>query len=284
MWRRFGKWGILVFAIFLITPIGLALESDIYFVTSEVSISEVIEEVEIVGKTEQLDLIELKLPLHVGELDVMFNAEELECSLKEEIGYTLLRCPVDSHTGSYFLKLTYVYEPLSLDGRLFFKTLHEPQTKSFVSVVKLGKDYQVPADDIGSLVSPQPSNSYLERGRQVFVWKLEDVDGFEATIVANSLVSYRNIFLGAFVFVALAILLVFFKIRRKKVSPKLIESEQVIVDVLKQQKKSIKQKELQRKTGFSKARLSRILNNLEERGVISKTPWGRTNLIELKRK
>ena len=281
---RLGKWVVLVAAIFSIIPISLALESDIYFVTSEVTIGQVVEEVEIVGKTEQLELIELKLPLSVSDPNVIFNAVELDCSLKEEFGYTLLKCPVDSYTGSYFFKSTYVYEPISLDGRLFFKTLHEPQTKSFVSVVKLGKDYNVPYEDIGSLVSPQPSNTYLERGRQVFVWKLEDVDSFEATIVANSLVSYRNVILGVFVFVGLAVLLVFFKIKRKKVLPRLVESERAIVDVLKQHKKPIKQKELQRRTGFSKARLSRMLNNLEERGVINKIPWGRTNLIELKRK
>jgi len=84
---RLGKWVVLVAAIFSIIPISLALESDIYFVTSEVTIGQVVEEVEIVGKTEQLELIELKLPLSVSDPNVIFNAVELDCSLKEEFGY-----------------------------------------------------------------------------------------------------------------------------------------------------------------------------------------------------
>ena len=274
---------VLLTALFLI-PTGLALESEAYFVTSEIS-DEVLEEVEIVGDLIETNRIELKLPLHIKKVNVMFNGDELACNLKEELGYNLLICSIEEYTGSYFLKITYMYEPLDLDGRLFFKTIHEPQADDFILIAKLSDSYEVPEDEITSLVTPQFTDSYIERGGQVFVWKLEDLESFEATIVASPVAGSTNdILLGFFILIGAGIMLFIYVFKKKHVLPKFIEPEQKVVDALKGQKKPIKQKDIQRITGFSKARLSRILKNLEDRDVIKKIPWGRTNLIELKRK
>jgi hypothetical protein len=273
----------LLLGLLLIIPISLALESNVYFVTSEIG-SEVFENVEITGKADELDLIELKLPLNIEDITVIFNAEEIECVLKEEVGYSLLSCPVDSYAGSYFLKLIYIYKPVNLDDRIYFKTVHEPEAESFVFIAKLDKNYRIPENEVGSLVSPQFTNTYFERDKQVFVWKINNADSFEGTLVAESIGDYRDGVLGVLILIGLGMLFYFYKRRKKEVLPKFIEVEQKIVDTLKLQKKPIKQKDLQKIVGFSKARLSRILNNLEKRGVVNKIPWGRTKLIELKQK
>lgn len=63
----------------------------------------------------------------------------------------------------------------------------------------------------------------------------------------------------------------------------LMESEKTIINELKNAEKSqLWQKQLQTGTGFSKAKLSRVLRNLEVRNLIQKIPYGNTNKIKLK--
>ena len=63
----------------------------------------------------------------------------------------------------------------------------------------------------------------------------------------------------------------------------LIESEKAVIAELKNaDKKELWQKQLQLKTEFSKAKLSRVIRNLEARNIIQKTPYGNTNKIKLK--
>jgi len=60
------------------------------------------------------------------------------------------------------------------------------------------------------------------------------------------------------------------------------EDERIILNVLKMKNGSCSQSTLRVATDFSKARLSRLLSELEERGVIYKEPQGKKNIITLK--
>jgi len=79
------------------------------------------------------------------------------------------------------------------------------------------------------------------------------------------------------------------KKRRKKkpregieIEEYLIASEKAVIKELKKaEKKELWQKQLQLKTGFSKAKLSRVIRNLEARNLIKKIPVGNTNRIKL---
>jgi uncharacterized membrane protein len=63
----------------------------------------------------------------------------------------------------------------------------------------------------------------------------------------------------------------------------LMESEKAIINALKQADRGeLWQKELQIKTGFSKAKLSRVIRNLESRKLLDKVSFGNTNKIRLK--
>lgn len=71
------------------------------------------------------------------------------------------------------------------------------------------------------------------------------------------------------------------KVVEQPVVPQLIDNEQRVVEFLKQNGE-VWQKQIQQATGFSKAKVSRVVRNLEARGVIRKTPYGNTNKIALK--
>jgi len=73
--------------------------------------------------------------------------------------------------------------------------------------------------------------------------------------------------------------------KRKKrggVVEHLLESEKKVMSELKGVRGGVWQKQLQIKTGFSKAKLSRTIRNLESRKLIKKIPIGNTNKIKLK--
>ncbi len=63
----------------------------------------------------------------------------------------------------------------------------------------------------------------------------------------------------------------------------LVESEKkVLGELRKADRGELWQKQLQLSTGFSKAKLSRIIRNLESRNLIEKIPFGNTNKVRLK--
>lgn len=63
----------------------------------------------------------------------------------------------------------------------------------------------------------------------------------------------------------------------------LIDSERAVINALKKSGRNESwQKQLQMQTGFSKAKLSRVIRNLESRSLIKKIPFGNTNKIVLK--
>lgn len=64
----------------------------------------------------------------------------------------------------------------------------------------------------------------------------------------------------------------------------LLEDERRIIGLLGHAKGStLKQSEIMRHVDFSKAKLSRLLRNLEQRGFVESRPYGNTNIIKLKK-
>lgn len=71
--------------------------------------------------------------------------------------------------------------------------------------------------------------------------------------------------------------------KSKEIDSHLIDSEKIILRIIKESDRGeIWQKQLQLKTNFSKAKLSRMIRNLESRNLIEKIPFGNTNKIRLK--
>ncbi|MEM2174689.1 MAG: winged helix-turn-helix transcriptional regulator, partial [Candidatus Micrarchaeia archaeon] len=63
------------------------------------------------------------------------------------------------------------------------------------------------------------------------------------------------------------------------------EAERIIVEILQNQPgEEIDQNKLVTISGFSKAKVSRIIKSLEERGVVESIRYGRKNKIILKKK
>ena len=73
------------------------------------------------------------------------------------------------------------------------------------------------------------------------------------------------------------------KAEKAPIESHLIESEKAVIKALKEADRGeLWQKQLQLKTNFSKAKLSRLIRNLEARNLIEKIPFGNTNKVRLK--
>ncbi|MCK4433693.1 MAG: hypothetical protein KAV48_07140 [Methanomicrobia archaeon] len=84
-----------------------------------------------------------------------------------------------------------------------------------------------------------------------------------------------------FVIGILFIVLFIVKIRKGKIEEDIFFDEDIIVDLLKKKGGKCLQNYIVEETGFSKSKISQVLNDMERKGVIRKKKIGRHNLIIL---
>ena len=126
------------------------------------------------------------------------------------------------------------------------------------------------------------------------IWEFENVKKEHdiAIFVSIKDTGSRSFFLYLILIAVISILIVvgfyfFRKLKNKKVNKglfekHLIESEKKVIEELKKaDRNEMWQKQIQTSTGFSKAKLSRVIRNLEARKLVRKIPMGNTNKISL---
>ena len=148
-------------------------------------------------------------------------------------------------------------------------------------------------------ISPEPKEVSSDGQHIILFWE-GDAQEFSISVLTRELggVSYLTGFLALALLLVIALLVALkyvltkqknsTKTKPKKqpqqvIIPGLMESEQTIVDLLKKNNE-MWQKNLLKETGFSKAKLSRTIRNLEERGVVTRTIYGNANKVSLKKK
>jgi len=92
----------------------------------------------------------------------------------------------------------------------------------------------------------------------------------------------RN-YLFVFVFIILILFISFFtvKIRKKEDEEDIFFDEDIIINLLKKNAGKCLQNKIVEETGFSKSKISQVLNDMETKGIITKKKIGRNNLIIL---
>jgi hypothetical protein len=135
---------------------------------------------------------------------------------------------------------------------------------------------------------PFDASNYTD-GRNIFVyWSRENVVSGEVFTAQVSYVKFSQdqglLIAGIFAFVALAAIgaMVF---RRKfsmnMVLPVLRPDEKIVMERIMQHKSGVNQKLVVQESGYSKAKVSKVLKSLEERGVLKLERIGRSNKIFL---
>jgi len=166
-------------------------------------------------------------------------------------------------------------------------------TDEFTLRVALPKGYVVSESGVGgpsTLPYYPPSAVQGTNGQQIYLeWKLDQPkvgSVFSYSVAYEKAInpeSNRDLltFIGVMVVVIGALLMLIYT--RKKPTLKeygLNEDERKVLDVLLKENK-VSQKKISRETGFSKAHVSRLAKNLEERGIIERKRRGRTYEVML---
>jgi len=127
-------------------------------------------------------------------------------------------------------------------------------------------------------------------GRRIFIrWLFEKPklgENINIIIVYEKIVSLDNniIFYALFIisFATIIAFIFFWRYRNKAKSilPILTESEREVMKIILSSKNVIDQRKIVKETGFSKSKVSRILKNLEERGIIKREKVGRSTKVK----
>ncbi|MCX8159062.1 MAG: hypothetical protein N3D20_02120 [Candidatus Pacearchaeota archaeon] len=190
------------------------------------------------------------------------------------------------------------------------KSLIEPSSKGHYFITKIPFLFNFDKLTIKLILSeghfvsenkifPKPSSIETDGKQIIIIWNVTNVSkDFDFPIFVsieskNSIIIWI-VYVLFFVIICLVIYFVYDKylkktkkekksIQKEDIEKYLMDSEKVILNALKQADRGeLWQKQLQLQTGFSKAKLSRIIRNLEARNLIDKIPFGNTNKIRLK--
>jgi len=146
-------------------------------------------------------------------------------------------------------------------------------------------------------IYPKPSSTTTDGRSLIFIWSKQDMKkGDELSIFASYKLKRGYAFIilvlmALLIITAIAAILIYKKkpkIKEKIIKEDLIEKhlkedEEIIVNILKKREnKACEQGTIRIISGFSKATLSRLLKELEDRKVIKKEKRGKKNIIFLK--
>ena len=129
-------------------------------------------------------------------------------------------------------------------------------------------------------------------GRDIFVtWYLEKPPigtRVDSSVIYESSENFSIsiigfIILGVIIIAGFAVIIYIRKTRFKEILPVLTENERKIMQILINDNKPVDQRRIVRELDFSKAKISRLIHDLERRGLIEKKRKGRTNILSLKR-
>ncbi|PIN74711.1 hypothetical protein COV18_05825 [Candidatus Woesearchaeota archaeon CG10_big_fil_rev_8_21_14_0_10_37_12] len=253
---------------------------------------------------EPIKNLTLILPEQSKNLDVQIDNQERKCLLQA----TFARCG-ELEKGNHMINYSYFskYPIAKLGENTVIKYVDElPYTANSQKVeLQLPVGYVIPREtgkDERFYINPKPEGVHSDGQRIILTWRQKG-QMLSISVLTKKLTTLSTGWIAFFILLAivLAAIVAFFVLRtdhkkiqkkseqkikpkqkpKEEVIPGLMEAEQKVVDILKE-KGEIWQKQLLQETGFSKAKLSRTIRNLEQREVVTRTIYGNANKISLK--
>lgn len=174
------------------------------------------------------------------------------------------------------------------EGYIFLKKVSFPDEASSAKIT-LNLDRGFILSDIGAF--PIGYNITSDGEHISLVWNFKETKPGQTIAFFVGIEDMGNSSFGLFFWLIAIFILIylvsyftFSLIKRNKDSEKyLLDDEKNIIELLKKSERNeVWQKNIQTSLGLSKAKLSRLLRNLEARGLIKKIPFGNTNKVLLK--
>ena len=269
-----------IFLIFLVGTISATIDTDYYINEKKVLVRHFLD------STSDL---ELRLPKDFSNLEI-----NSEYKLEEFSKYYLIK--INSTNNLYIKYITQSMIDKSKDRYSFVSRDYLNKTQNIRLVLP---ESAILLED--GLVFPEPDLISSDGRSVILIWE----DYNEKQIVIDYEFLEEKTFIWYLIILIIILSFVLYLVFQRKIFKKkiekikgknkktntkseaieehLIESEKAVISELKKaEKNQLWQKQLQTKIGFSKAKLSRTIRNLESRNLIQKIPLGNTNKIKLK--
>jgi len=286
--------------LFLILPISFATT----FADNQLEITYLKIDVEILedhSVKESIDIIlypkdeidfNLYLPKDYKDLEIIYNDEKLDPSVNQIIRLN------SNELNS--IKINYII-PDAVEVKkkdyVYMREVVYPNVKNLIFRIKLPPAYGINNEDVSAII-PEPTYLQSDGKRIIVLWEMKSPSTPTLyKIKYNSLVENNGFDTNILVYLAIVLILLisaglflFYRSSKKgdvevKIPPSLLsEDEMAICEIIKNEGGKIKQKKLSSITGFSKAKITKILSNLEKKELIEREPIGRTFVITLKKK
>ena len=246
---------------------------------------------------EPIDKTDYFVTSRLTGVEVSADDEFIDCEVSEkELGTSIVCEEINAN------KIVYKFRTLDLvdslqDLRIFnYRFSITRITDQFSVIVKLplgkGVVEKSKLQQTGLLPFEPIWGQEGSDGRRIFIlWDLENPElgtSLDASVIYERITEVSIITIFAVIIVSIAVMLFFILSLRKRtvkdVLPVLTEGERKVMEILIREKNTVDQRKIVLETDFSKPKVSRIIQNLINRGLIEKTPKGRTNMIKLKRK
>ncbi|MBS3052542.1 MAG: hypothetical protein J4428_04200 [Candidatus Aenigmarchaeota archaeon] len=229
------------------------------------------------------------------------NVDNGSCIVKKDIQQYLLCKPSSPFlVGETEIKIQFTTRDFIVKERNVSKVFFDIPvlwlTDNVVVVLQLPEGMAI-SSDVVLPVSPSDVNIVSDGRKIILKWNFRDMEPeniipvrvyFESlsggTIIQKV---YSPLIIVILISIVFLVALVYWKVSKGKpvVLSVLNESERMVVDIIRSQgDQKVDQRLIVGNSGFSKAKVSRVIRSLEERGLIESERTGRKNKIILKKK
>lgn len=212
----------------------------------------------------------------------------VSCTFTDFENYDRIKLKIQFNTKDTVKKVDENYEfaqfiPIESEVSRFFNIVYLPETSTLLT-------------DIPNESFSPGNGKTLSDGQHIMIyWDREDLKkGEDLYFSVTYKVPVGGVYdIGIMAVIALLIIfslgIVYMKTTRKHESMKVIMpllkgDEKVVVDILNKHNGSVNQRVIVRESDFSKAKVSRLVADLKERGIVDVEVLGRTNKVSLKLK
>lgn len=288
---------IIFFALILLVNVSAALDVNTYQTNFNIVGNKVVVEVELILNETTTGVLDFDLPEDYRALSLYIDSEPVPPSISNN----LLNVELKEASNVSFNYLTQEF----IDKTNFLmnmKSGFDVDTFTVKLLLSEGDSLKKPIKegDISSgSIYPAPTRATTDGRSLIFYWvKIDMKKGDELSVFAQieprTNYIWLILFLVIILIVALVLIAYLFKLSKKKPKTRIVvkkedmlekhlkEDEEQIFNILKRKEGSCEQGTLRVITGFSKATLSRILKEMEDRKMIYKEKRGKKNLIFLK--
>lgn len=248
--------------------------------------------------------LDYQFDFKIYDLNVSGNFDSVTCETIDKERYSDVSCDFVGMTEEknlFIMNFKTKNAVKRVDNRYQFSMNYPvslPIDKAYI-IIKLPENGVLAGENVNESYSP-PGGRLLSDGKKILVyWEMNNLEVGETmqfSVMYTMPITGGPLFNVIVVSLTMIIILVMigitFYIKKSTtkslketaeiVSSVLNEDEKKVMDIVKQNKGEIIQRNIVRETDFSKAKVSRIVNNLKERNVLEVIPMGRKNKIKMK--